>query len=716
MAQFKRSIFAALACAAVHGSSFTAAVAAGNPQAILQDPPVFQSQFGILDILMVARPVAATEAILNLAKPVGWIYEICRRPSHAAQSCPAGSVKSTAYGGTRLAMMPGDKLRVRLVNNLPPIPEAKHAQDVSADLALNPTNLHTHGLIVEARYPTVPRPSWGDNVFIVSFNAQNGMPQALMTDMHKHGMITMDPIEYEIDIPANHPSGQFWFHPHVHGIALNQVSAGLSGIISIGNAADYACEDDACRRPWAAKNVRHLILKDAQIEASGSLSTQQDPKFCAEFADASEAAREGHCAGQLVADDGGDHTGGKWIFSVSGQVYPNIPITSPVGELWRLTNASGCASYDLHVWDDILKQDAIFQVVSVDGVSVTPTVGADVNQQGVAGATKIRAVACPTTSGTTTTNAPAMCATSVRMMPSSRVEIHVMYRDANGRAVTAPANAKYILRTVGFDTGGDQWPAVDLASATFQAAPPTLAGHTIGVRGQAAGVHLGAGQFGSHLPTPPMMAAMPSLPASATPSPKCKVALAAGHRRRIYYGVPAGTEDGFGLGYEEIDHNGLPVPGTFVDVTAFSPDTTIVCLPLAAGNKPVKEVWELVNVANEDHNFHIHQTKFRVLTGHVAQTLPHTASRAVAAATQARSESLLPFPSTAILHDNMPLPADPSCDGTIASWRGAGATCLAKPVVVEIGFTQLGDFVYHCHILEHEDGGMMAKISVIARP
>ena len=28
---------------------------------------------------------------------------------------------------------------------------------------------------------------------------------------------------------------------------------------------------------------------------------------------------------------------------------------------------------------------------------------------------------------------------------------------------------------------------------------------------------------------------------------------------------------------------------------------------------------------------------------------------------------------------------------------------------------EVGDFVYHCHILEHEDGGMMAIIRVLPR-
>jgi len=34
----------------------------------------------------------------------------------------------------------------------------------------------------------------------------------------------------------------------------------------------------------------------------------------------------------------------------------------------------------------------------------------------------------------------------------------------------------------------------------------------------------------------------------------------------------------------------------------------------------------------------------------------------------------------------------------------------------DIPFAELGEFVYHCHILEHEDGGMMARIQVVPAP
>jgi hypothetical protein len=48
----------------------------------------------------------------------------------------------------------------------------------------------------------------------------------------------------------------------------------------------------------------------------------------------------------------------------------------------------------------------------------------------------------------------------------------------------------------------------------------------------------------------------------------------------------------------------------------------------------------------------------------------------------------------------------------IISQRRSGH-CASTPTVLDIPFAELGEFVYHCHILEHEDGGMMAKIQVV---
>ena len=53
---------------------------------------------------------------------------------------------------------------------------------------------------------------------------------------------------------------------------------------------------------------------------------------------------------------------------------------------------------------------------------------------------------------------------------------------------------------------------------------------------------------------------------------------------------------------------------------------------------------------------------------------------------------------------------------TIVSPSTITGQCPMTPVLVEIPFSQLGAFVFHCHILDHEDGGMMAKIQVVAAP
>ena len=51
---------------------------------------------------------------------------------------------------------------------------------------------------------------------------------------------------------------------------------------------------------------------------------------------------------------------------------------------------------------------------------------------------------------------------------------------------------------------------------------------------------------------------------------------------------------------------------------------------------------------------------------------------------------------------------------TIDQWHNG--QCTFKPVIVDIPFSQLGEFVFHCHILDHEDGGMMAKMQVVPAP
>lgn len=645
----------------------------------LRELPVYASQNGVLDVLMIAHTQTAPE--LTPFKPTAWVYTVCRRPVDGSNVCPPSSGTPNDYGGTRLQAWPGDTIKVHLVNQLPPANNAKHAAETGESfLTLNPTNLHTHGMLISPRYADASDPSWGDNVFVYALNSANGKPDATA---QAHGTIQYGVVDYTYKIPADHPSGLFWFHPHVHGISLNQISAGMSGLITIGDVSDYLCVDDACQADLSKVPTRHMLLKDTQILADGSLQHQIDPDFCQGLSReaAMIPARNGGCDGaDFSASEGENYVGGRWFFTINGQNFPTVTVGSPAGQIWRITNSAASATYDLNLWETTEKREMLMKVIAIDGVSVDTSTSASTSQLVDMAGNKFQAVPCPTIAPT---DNPGICTTRLHLMPSSRAEVWVTYRDAQGLPHLPPAGANAIFRTAGYQTGptGDNWPAVNLASVNF--VPGTVLSSDLISKGQARKMSNPRALAAS------LKSANMRVAADATCTP-----LAPGHKRRIFFNVPADNPNGFGLGYEEIDANGTPVPGTFSDVKPFDPTRPTICVPMGAGNQPAVERWELVNLAGEDHNFHIHQVHFAVLSA------AEVASTALPSSISGHS----------VLMDNLPLVhADGTCV-TVDDWRNGA--CTAHVATVEIPFSVAGDFVYHCHILEHEDGGMMAVIRV----
>jgi L-ascorbate oxidase len=684
----------------------------------LVDAPVLASQNGVLDIMMVALPqpipgISFTPPqSTSVIHPTGWVYQICPRPP-SGLSCPSNSRTVAPYGGTRLALQPGDTLKIRFVNRLPKVDPLKlrHVTDPGeANLFLNPTNLHTHGLLTPARAATVGDPTFGDFVFVTIFNSANGIPVPQST--HQHGPIVMDTVDYKIAIPANHPSGLFWFHPHVHGIALNQLVEGTSGIITIGSVGDNV-HGDAVVTPWPDSNVRHLMLKEIQVLAAGTIGfdsgpqhvangevlNQEDPDFCAQFPATSEV-RRGSCPGQdNTADEGNNYTGGKWYMTVNGQQFPTVPITAPDGEVWRVATGAGSVSWDLKLVDDATHNPITVQLIAIDGVAVhlpqDTTPGAMIQMAGG----RFKVVPCPDANviGSTVP----VCVNEIVMMPSSRTEFWVTYRNASGRIVPPPSGASATWKMVGLTMGsGDNWPAVDLAKVLFNQSGGrrfTTSQVVVGGATDAAGLSQANGIFTAQVQGASAAVAPATATATAcTPLPK-------GHRRRIFFGFSdVAIADTFALGYEEVDQNGNVVAGSQKpgpnQLEQFDPSRTIVCLPLGPGQTPVKETWELVQLSTENHNFHLHQARF-TMNGSNGGVVQDNFPLGVAA-------------PDATIADQVNNNQNGVC--TVGQWRSGH--CVSPALVFDIPFAELGEFVYHCHILEHEDGGMMARIMVVAAP
>ncbi len=152
-----------------------------------------------------------------------------------------------------------------------------------------PTNLHTHGLHVSPEGDS-------DNVFVM-----------------------VDPGEthtYRYQIPADHPSGTFWYHPHHHGQVAVQVFGGLAGAIVIDDGIDELPE-------FAAATSRILVLADPNVGDSSAVlgGSMMDAMF----------GREGSA------------------IVVNGRQHPRMQASTGTLEHWRLVNASPSRYYALHL-------------------------------------------------------------------------------------------------------------------------------------------------------------------------------------------------------------------------------------------------------------------------------------------------------------------------------------------------------------------------------
>src|SRR3989454_5260468 len=193
------------------------------------------------------------------------VLQVSLTPASSMVSVGGHRAMLVAYNGLyippTLRVHPGDTIRFRLTNAL-----------------AEPTNLHTHGLTVSPRGNS-------DNVFRTVAPGQ-----------------TQD---YEIRLPADHPSGLYWYHPHPHGFSDEQTRNGMSGALIVEGLLD----------PFPT--LRHLperllLLKDLQI-------------------------RDGRVAIT--------HIGENTIRTINGMVNPVIVLRPGETQLWRIGNVGGDLYY-----------------------------------------------------------------------------------------------------------------------------------------------------------------------------------------------------------------------------------------------------------------------------------------------------------------------------------------------------------------------------------
>ena len=643
---------------------------APSSSGVVANPPVGNVANGCVPLGPASAIVAAHLIVRNSSRPDVGPYTVTL-PGYATNADPS----TDRYAPFIIEAPAGDTLRIDLTDQL----------DASAPENL--INLHTHGLVVSPR-PNEPCAPTGDYIFDTVSPGQTE--------------------RYRIDIPATvngvfgpgpqpYPAGLYWFHSHVHGSARDQIRAGQAGLIAIDPPSGSANTNPA----GAAANVksRYLALRDIQLsvphgktpdlaasagqQAAWIIGDSFDTQACRGASNPGiqmlGGANYGYCghvgiygANGTIADKTHDTV---WLFTVNGQYEPDITIAPGGAEIWRIANLSATATYVLSLTDAAgTPQDV--QLLTLDGVVAgsAPSAGQSQTQSG-------------------------LTLKRILLMPASRAEIMVPNTANHG------ADVSLTLRTEGIETGGVQAASVNRTNYAGDPWPPISLAHVV-MKGSTTSALTSVTAAMRPLVPAPGEAAVGAVPANCITMP------GPNYRRRITF---AQTATDFRIGSEVVDALGRSADGNAsvsphtIAAAVFdhgsAPDSVPhLCAPLGS-----VEVWELVNTTNELHNFHIHQTKFRLARAGDAGAPPGlTAATAVQDPGHVVINQIPEFANPQsvdgvdVWHDTIPIPP-------------TDAKGIPGVVFIAIPFTdpvQIGTFVFHCHILEHEDGGMMAAFEV----
>ncbi|MFJ6620804.1 multicopper oxidase family protein [Kitasatospora sp. NPDC091335] len=238
-----------------------------------------------------------------------------------------GTVTTRTYNGTipgpTLRVRAGDTLRLTQVNGLPPN-RAHDGGHHNRPHRENSFNLHTHGLHVS--------PSGdADNVqreFAPRTveEAEAGAPEPRYLTV--------------IDIPAGHPAGTYWYHPHVHGATAEQIAGGMAGVLVVEGDVDEVPEIAAAADIVVC--VNELMVKDGRAAA-------------------------------FVA--GNSFAGITPAFTVNGEVNPTLTLRPGEVQRWRLVAATAFTALSLRLTDG----DTVLTLnqISMDGVTFPAPVATD---------------------------------------------------------------------------------------------------------------------------------------------------------------------------------------------------------------------------------------------------------------------------------------------------------------------------------------------------
>lgn len=568
----------------------------------------------------------------------------------------AGVNPGAPYVAPSIEVNPGDTVDITLHNKLPADPSCI-GNDAHPDIphCFNGTNLHSHGLWVS---PT----GNSDNV-LLSINP--GID-----------------FQYQYNIPADHPSGTFWYHTHRHGSTALQVSSGMAGALIIrgdrlptptGHGDIDTLLKNTDGTPLAERILVLQQIQYACLDAAGNIKVQKDSQgnVIAWVCDPGDVGGI-----ELYADKNGNGFGpGSWnesgrYTSINGLVLPTFRAKAGAIERWRLIHAGvrdtislqffklkpqaptidrlTAAAADKFVGDNCTGDPVPYQVVASDGLTMSAAqqITLDTLQPGYR---SDALVVFPEAGRYCVVNAAIAAPASVTRSAVPRRLLGIV-EVASGTAVSNIRG--YVVES--------------LSASAQRNMPPNMRGAVVADL-----------RNGFRL-------------TNFTPHPDITDAEVKGHQYLTFFIDTTGPNTKFEVSSAKFDQPFDPKP--------YDPNRVDRVLKLGSADE-----WEMQS-RFVSHPFHIHVNPFQVVK------ILDPYGKDVSA------------PGAVDNADGQP--PDPQYPGLKGVWKDTLwiKSLIPSPdtypkgiytIVVRTRYERyIGEFVLHCHILDHEDQGMMQNVRI----
>lgn len=564
--------------------------------------------------------------------------------------------QSTRFIAPTLVVKPGDKLKVRLINDLPandPSCTDDRKKAINIPHCFNSTNLHTHGFWISPDQ---------DNVFkVIAPGTQD---------------------TYTYDIPNDHPAGTFWYHPHLHGSTAIQVASGMGGALIIEGERKPALNkrgdlDTLLKSDTSTLEVIEQIMVLQQIQYGCGSASNAQQNISSTCLDGKPMRIENYDdMGPSGWQKSGRHT------SINGFVWPTLDVKGKDLQRLRVIHAGVRDTINLKLvrWTGSDTQVAALRkgqaADSLDDNIYKWCNGAAVEQFMVA------------TDGLTLPSIIEQ--TQTVLQPGYRADLLVSFPDASAKyclidepttvdgSVNQTNDSRQLLAIVNVRGENSDWDPVArnrvqshlirLAKANFE---NDIAEKVIADLQKKSG-SMSLDRFTAHQPI-------------------LEEDLTTPRRRHVEFNIDT-----------------RKTPAEFqVDGRSFSPDRVDQTLELGA-----VEEW-VITSALAGHPFHIHVNPFEIIRIENPQGVDVSGLNGPADTIKKKVTRILNRNGNQYVEEAEESQTVPQYRGLKGAYKD---TIFVKPgykVVLRSHYKEfVGDFVLHCHILDHEDQGMMQYVRI----